>query len=49
MNRREELENEWKYLREFDTREWRDHELANEYLNDSPEEYGDERRDINLE
>ena len=39
-------EETWKNL---DTSEQRDHELIREYLNDAPEEYGDERRDINLE
>jgi hypothetical protein len=43
MHRREELENERIYLREFDTIERRDHELIREYLNDAPEEIDNER------
>ena len=38
---REELENEQRYLREFDTRERRDHELIRGYLNDSPVRFGE--------
>ena len=33
---REELENEQRYLREYDTWEWIDHELIREYLNGAP-------------
>ena len=39
-------EDTWENL---DTSERRDHELTRGYLNDAPGEYGDERRDINLE
>ena len=39
----EELENEWRYWREFDTREWRDHELIREYLNDAPVRLGEQQ------
>ena len=39
-------EDTWENL---DTSERRDPDLIREYMNDSPEEYGDERRDINLE
>ena len=46
---REELANERRYKREFDTRERIDHELIRGYLSDAPGEYGEERRDINLE
>ena len=38
---REELENEWIYLRESDTREQRDHKLTREYLNDAPVWFGE--------
>ena len=38
---REELENEWRYLREFDTWERRDHELIRGYLNDAPVRFGE--------
>ena len=38
---REELENEWRYLKEFDTREQRDHELLRGYLHDAPERFGE--------
>ena len=39
-------EDTWENL---DTREQRDHELIEEYLNEAPGEYGDERRGINSE
>ena len=38
---REELENERRYKREFDTRERTDHELIREYLNDAPVRFGE--------
>ena len=33
---REDLENEWRYLRGFDTKERRDHEPIKDHLNEAP-------------
>ena len=43
------IRNEWKYLREFDTIEQRDHELIREYLNDAPVRFGEQELKVENE
>ena len=44
-----ELENEWRYLRKFGTRERRDHELIRGYLNDAPVRFGEQELKVENE